>query len=415
MKILHSVENYSISGGGMYEVVRQISERLAGFGHEITIASNSTYLNEISQSRAINIRNFDIKGGFAQGYISSGNAIKEYEDLLLLNEFDIVTNFAAQQWATDLAFPVLSKITAKKVFVPTGFSGLFLPQYKDYFEKMMYWMKQYDMNVFLSNNYRDINYARENKIQKICIIPNGASAEEFAKPKDNDIRSTLCIPLDHTLILLVGSHTGYKGHAEAIRIFKASKIKKATMLIIGNIVDAKCHKQCRHTARSFNFLEKITGDPKYNPFKKGKKNNGYIADNMNKQILIRNLKRSDTVKAYHEADLFLFPSNIECSPIVLFECAASGTPFLSSDAGNASEIARWTGGGMILPTIHKNNGFCTVNIKESAAMLDALMADHVKRSEMANTSYLRWKENYTWEKIAMDYERLYLDLIKTND
>jgi len=415
MKILHTVENYSESGGGMFEVVKQISEHLLEFGHEVTIASNRHALTGSLNKSKIKIRRFEIDGNDVRGYSSEKSVIEEYQKFLIESGFDVITNFAAQQWATDLTFPVLSRINAKKVFVPTGFSGLFLPQYKDYFEKMRYWMTQYDMNVFLSHNYRDINFARENKIKNTCIIPNGASAEEFSKPNDNDIRSTLCIPRDHVLILHVGSHTGHKGHKEAIQIFRASRIKRATLLIIGNIVDAKCYKKCMFTSQAFNFREKIAGDPKYNLFKRRKKSNGFITDGVNKQILIMNLKRSDTVKAYHDADLFLFPSNIECSPIVLFECAASGTPFLSSDAGNATEIAQWTGGGMILPTIHKKNGFCTVNIRESAAMLEDVMADHVKRSEMANTSYQRWKENYSWEKIAMDYEHLYLDLMKNND
>ena len=35
------------------------------------------------------------------------------------------------------------------------------------------------MNVFLSNDYQDINFARENGVKKIILIPNGASEDEF--------------------------------------------------------------------------------------------------------------------------------------------------------------------------------------------------------------------------------------------
>ena len=57
-----------------------------------------------------------------------------------------------------------------------------------------------------------------------------------------------------------------------------------------------------------------------------------------------------TVNAFKQANLFLFPSLIECSPIVLFEAMASSTPFLVSDVGNSKEIVKWTGGGELLPT-----------------------------------------------------------------
>jgi L-malate glycosyltransferase len=52
----------------------------------------------------------------------------------------------------------------------------------------------------------------------------------------------------------------------------------------------------------------------------------------------------ETVAAYQAADLFLFPSDIERSPVVLFEAMASRTPFLTTAVGNAEEIFGWSGG-----------------------------------------------------------------------
>ena len=39
LKILHTVELYSPSVGGMQEVVKQISERLVKKGHDVTVAT----------------------------------------------------------------------------------------------------------------------------------------------------------------------------------------------------------------------------------------------------------------------------------------------------------------------------------------------------------------------------------------
>jgi glycosyltransferase involved in cell wall biosynthesis len=75
-----------------------------------------------------------------------------------------------------------------------------------------------------------------------------------------------------------------------------------------------------------------------------------------KNVRFAGFSRSDVIQAFHHADLFLFPSHIECSPIVLFEAMASKTPFLITDVGNAREILSWTNGGDILPTIKDLNG-----------------------------------------------------------
>ncbi len=85
-------------------------------------------------------------------YIGLEGDIESYRDFLLNSNYDIVTNFAAQQWASDVAMPILDKIKGKKVNVPTGFSGLYWPEYKDYYESMKILMKGYDMNVFLSES-----------------------------------------------------------------------------------------------------------------------------------------------------------------------------------------------------------------------------------------------------------------------
>ena len=79
--------------------------------------------------------------------------------------------------------------------------------------------------------------------------------------------------------------------------------------------------------------------------------------------------RAEIVSLYSEADLLLFPSKIECSPVVLFESIASKTPFLTTDVGNAKEIIEWTKGGLLLPTYIDNNGLSYVDEQKAALIL----------------------------------------------
>jgi glycosyltransferase involved in cell wall biosynthesis len=123
--------------------------------------------------------------------------------------------------------------------------------------------------------------------------------------------------------------------------------------------------------------------------------------------LIKSLARDETVAAYHAADIFLFPSNIECSPLVLFECLASKTPFLTSDAGNAVEIIRWSGAGRLLPTFQDEHGYARADVNSSAKALEDMVADSAARKSMAAAGFSAWRKRFTWDKISLEYESLY--------
>jgi L-malate glycosyltransferase len=385
LKILHTVEQYYPSLGGMQEVVRQLSERLVNLGHDVTVATSHRADRMDDMINGVRIASFQIEGNVARGMKGE---IDSYRTFLLHSNFDIVTNFAAQQWATDIALPILFKIRGKKVFVPTGFSGFYLPEYIEYFMMMKSWMKAYDMNVFLSDDYRDIKFAREIGIKNIVVIPNGAAEDEFSKNLFIDIRKKLNILEEMFLILHVGSYSGIKGHHEALEIFYRANIKNAVLLFIGNNNEL--------------FQKQLPSFYKLKLFLLAK----------NKKIIITyQLTREETLAAYHTADLFLFPSNIECSPIVLFESMASKTPFLTTDVGNSKEIIEWSGGGLLLPTKIDSNGYSHPEIVSSAKLLEQLYFNQDKREALSSSGYGSWKGHFTWEKITRQYENIYQDLL----
>ena len=59
MKILHTVQDYSPTGGGMYMVVKQISERLANKGHQVTIATRKIEGREDGVINGVFVKQFD--------------------------------------------------------------------------------------------------------------------------------------------------------------------------------------------------------------------------------------------------------------------------------------------------------------------------------------------------------------------
>lgn len=388
MKVAHLVESYFPATGGMQEVVRKLSHEMVNSGHEVYVITSRDSLREDFYDQGVNIVEFDVEGNFALGY--RGGEIQSYKEYLRKSSFDIVVVFAAQQWSCDIFLEIIDEVPGKKVFVPTGFSGLRDNIYREYYVKMKKWMIKFDHCIFLSSNYRDINFYRELGGVKFQVIPNGASEEEFEKQYSFDLRKFYSIPSSNLILLFVGSHTGVKGHAEAIKIFSKCKNKNITLLMIGNVLSRKSFLITFFKVKLFNIF------------------------NLSKKIILSKLPRDYTVASFKQSDLFFFPSNIECSPIVLFESCAAKLPFLATDVGNSLEIADWTGGGVILPTDFDEMGFSRARIKDSAITLGYFIENRHERAKLAEAGYKSWKENFTWELIAKKYLNLYEQLLKKN-
>ena len=385
MKILHTVEFYAPSVGGAQEVVRQISERLVERGHDVTVATTSLTGRTQSTFSGVHIEEFDISGNATHGF--RGEA-RNYQDFLRAGRFDVMLNYAAQQWATDLVFPLLDSLPYRKILAPCGFSGLFDPAYASYFGRMPDVMRRYDHLIFHSDSYRDIQYARQRGLSHCTVIPNGAAESEFGKT-DASFRGTYGVPDDVPLLLTVGSHTGIKGHALVINAFRRARIGRAVLVIIGNSAGGgKCLPACRRRARNVELMT----------FGR-------------KKVLLLNPPREDVVAAYHAADLFVFGSNIECSPLVLFEAMASKTPFVTVACGNAEEIAKWSGGGHVISTEHRSDGSTAGAPDAMARAIEHLILSPDERACLGLAGYGAWRREFSWEKIVARYEQLYQTVI----
>jgi glycosyltransferase involved in cell wall biosynthesis len=127
--------------------------------------------------------------------------------------------------------------------------------------------------------------------------------------------------------------------------------------------------------------------------------------------MLVNLPRGELVQAYLNGDLFVFASNVEYSPLVLYEAAAAGLPFLSVPVGNAEEIARWTGGGEICPAARDAQGYTRVDPQALAAHIEALASNPARLQALGEAGRRNWLEKFTWEKIIRCYEAIFERLV----
>jgi L-malate glycosyltransferase len=383
VKILHTVEFYSPSVGGAQEVVRQLSERLVEMGHDVTVATTKLPERKQKVINGVKIKEFAIKGNSVHGM--SGN-VADYKKFLLENKFDVIMNYAAQEWAADLFFEVMDKVTARKIFVPCGYSALHDPAYKQYFKRLPEILRKYDATVYLSNDYRDIKFARKHKLKNLKIIPNGADEREFRDldAKARQFRETY--RPKRLVVSTIGNHTGEKGHRKSILAFMLAPIRNATLVIIGGGVKGDgCWQQCRRWARFASLTSWLSG----------------------KDIRLLEIRHPSTVDALAASDIFLFLSNIEASPLVLFEANAAKTPFITTAAGNAAEICKWTKGGVVVETFPGPNGRVRANIKSAVKHLSKLARDQNLRQQLGEQGQKNWQAKYTWDKITREYLKLY--------
>ena len=111
LRILHAVEFYSPSVGGAQEVVKQISERLAARGHQVTVATSRIDARATQSIGGVEVEQFDIRGNAVRGLEGE---VERYQRFVIDSDFDLVMTYAAQQWTTDALLPVIDQIKAAR-------------------------------------------------------------------------------------------------------------------------------------------------------------------------------------------------------------------------------------------------------------------------------------------------------------
>lgn len=425
MKILFCCQFYAPSVGGVQEVMRQLAERFVSRGHQATVATTQLSIRDFTSLNGVAIKEFNASGNLVSGMFGE---IRQYRKFVLEGDFDVVIIMAAQQWTFDALWPILDCIKFAKVFIPCGFSSLYEPAYKKYFQQLPEILEKFDHHIFHATKYRDIDFAREHGIEKISVIPVGACENAFNVNLDPLFRSRYGIQENTFLFLTVGSFTGLKGHIELAKAFALmvlSEGQHATLILNGNDVRlldnslGGLYGKFAGLIRTHGFqyaskmvLMKLFG-------KLGVRHKATLRDvvnqinqsDFNKRVLVTDFPRQELTQAFMAADLFVFASNIEYSPLVLFETAAAGTPFLSVSVGNSPEIAEWTGAGVICPSVKDVKGYTRVDESVLAQSMAELMQQKERLAELGAAGRKNWSEQFTWEKVSLQYEHIFEKLL----
>lgn len=366
MKILHTVQRYFPDIGGSEEVVRQLSEYLVSSGHEVVVATSYSAARNFTELNGVRVEQFRCSGNSVEGIRGEAD---RYRDFLRTIEADVMMNYAAQIWSTDLVFDLLPTLRMRKVIVPCGYSRLHDPLFSRYYQEMPEVLGKYDAVIYLSDNYIDAEFGRQHALRNGLVIPNAASEKEFSSLTPGTFRRRQGLG-DELVVLNVSNHSTAKNHQFFWNAIRGLPRSTVVPVLIGNAYRTfprkwihECYARCRFEAMR------------------------------NRSLLLEFLPRTEVVEAYIDADIFLFGSKVECSPLVMFESFASRTLFVTTKCGNVKDYED-------VVCIVKDEG-------EARQIIEDFRKNRDKYGDRIEKGYRLFLEHLHWKAIAKEYETLY--------
>lgn len=419
MHLLFCCDLYYPSVGGVQEVIRQIAERMVRRGHQVTVATRRLGYRQSLVHNGVTIAEFEVSGDIVHGLQGE---VERYRQFVAKFPADAILIKAALQWSFDALWPVLDCIRPRKVFIPCGFSSFYDPEYTQYFKEMPDILGKFDHLIFYAEDYRDIDLVRAHGLDRYSLVPNGANEAEFEVEHDGaDLRRRLGIGEEVFLFSTVGSFTGVKGHLEVAEAFARldSNGRDVALVLNGNFqYNFQAPPSLRERIKmklaaigQERSLKPLAAPLVQRMFRRRRINSldramARAAADPHKTVITVNLPRNDVVSLFFSTDLFVFASRIEYSPLVLFESAAAGTPFLTVPVGNAADIAAWTGAGRLCPAAFDEQHRTITDPAVLAREMKQDMEDVAALTARGKLGRERWRKYFTWNRIANAYEQI---------
>lgn len=367
MKILHLITNTDL--GGAQKVAGILCNKAIENGHQVALASMpegpfwDTLSPEVKQYKIKNLIKPISPLPDLKSYFEIKKIIKEYKpDILQLHSSK--AGFMGRMAGR--------KIKKHIVYTVHGFDSVRIKNRKFLFiEKIM----QKECGAIIPVSFYDEkNLIKEKITSNIVCIPNGIDKNELNIVTNDEIKQKII-------------NSKNKGNFNVISIARISKQKKFEMFL-------KVAEKLEKENITFFWIGTPT-DPeeeiKYNNLIKNNK----IPSNV---YLLGELQNAGAYIQF--ADLFVLFSNYEGLPITIIEALASGKPVIASYVGGISELID-----------NGENGFLINSTEEAVDRILFVSQNNSLLQEMGKSSYKKFVNNYTVEKMYKSYMEIYNKLL----
>lgn len=367
MKILY-VTTISNTMGFFVEHVKMLYD----MGHtvEIACAEGTKPLNSVYKE--LNCKVHDIP--FSRSPFSKDNlkAYKMLKQLVETEHYDIVhTHTPNASMITRLACRKVRKQGTRVFYTAHGFhffKGAPLKNWLMYYPVEKFCARYTD--VLITINKEDYELAQKKiHAKKVCYVPGvGIDLERIksVQADRNEVRKSMGVPEDCVLLLSIGELNVNKNHQVVVKALAKLDNKNVHYAIAG------------------------VGDQKENLL------------NLAKELGIENQfhllgYRTDALKLYHGADIFVFPSFREGLSVSMMEAMASGLPIVCSKIrGNVDLVEDDKGGFLFSPS---NEVALTDGLRK---MID----DEILRENAGHNNTVAI-EKFGLEKVLKDMREVY--------
>lgn len=353
MKIVHVTTGYPPRIGGMENAVKELAERTARMGHDVTVITScfkgskkTEKSDHLTIYRLWNVR---------INRIPEVMPMLPFKLLGCIDSKTIVHVHYLLNPCIDIAL-VIAKLKRAKIVshihidpLPSGLLGFLNPSYKKLFWKSV--LPLSDVVICPTQDYVDIACHYKVPRSKCVIVHYGIDKTLFRRKDSSDISPPV-------KVLFVGRLNMQKNVPRLIEAFKLfQQDHEAVLRIVGE-------------GEERNSIEKLI------------RNN-----NMSSVIMEGALVGEKLADVYASSDIFVLTSDFESFGIVNLEAMASGLPIIASDIPGVRNLLE--GSAILVKPTPENFATAMINLVEDAHLRKELVG---KGSEKVG--------DYDWHRIA---------------
>jgi len=373
MKILMLNHEFPPMGGGAGRATFNIAKELCKMGHQVDILTSAykdhkrdEVIDGVQICRVLSKKKHILETDLVGILLYTIFGMYKFRKLVKQKDYDLTHSF--------FSIPAgIISLFGKKVYgIPyvVSLRGSDVPNYDPY--KLNYihkiskpltkfiWQNAIK-TVALSNGLKDLALKTYPTLN-IAVVYNGIDTTIFKRLRRKN-------ESDNVKLICVARVLKRKGIHHLLLALSQMNLNNVELLIVGT---GNFENDLKGLSAKFNLDETISFY-------------GYCDNNKLPEL-------------YSDADIFVLPSLTESFGIVFAEAMACGLPIIGTTAGGIPEVVRNGENGILVPPGNVNK------LKNALVML---INDKELRKKSGEKSIEIVQENFTWDKIARDYLRIY--------